>query len=145
MSALRTQLEDAQVRLKQLDAELRAWPEKSPEREALDEQRAANREHESALERELAHLELELEALRVRVSEKPWWRSPLAIPFAIAGLLGAMYGAVWAVNHVNWAGLAWKYGWHFALAPLVVNGARYARGRYTLARRRQLGGGMKTE
>lgn len=145
MSALRTQLEAAQVRIKQLDAELRALPEKSEERATLELQRTTLPKQVDALERDVAQLQLEQEKLRVRLSEKPWWRSPLGVPFAIVGLIGAMYGAGWVVEHYNWAGLAWDFGWPFALAPLVVNGARYARGRWKLARRRQLGGGMKTE
>lgn len=145
MSALRTQLEDAQVRVKQLTAELAAPLPSSPERVALEQRRAALPSQVAALEQEVARLQLDAEALRVRVSNAPWWRTPLTIPFAIVGLIATRFVIAWVVENANWAGLAWRFGWSFALAPLVVNGARYLLGRLKLARRRQLGGGMKTE
>lgn len=145
MSALRTQLEAAQVRLKQLAAEVELPPRPSAERVELEQRLAGLPAQADALEREVAQLRLAEEALRVRLSETPWWRTPITIPLAIAGVIATLFGIGWLVENANWAGMAWKYGWHFALAPLVVNGARYARGQWKLARRRQLGGGMKTE
>ncbi len=145
MSALRTRLETAQARVKQLEAELRDFPAISTERVALQALLTELAATRAETEHALARTQLEQEALRVRLSHSPWWRSAWLIPFGVAGLLSSLFAAVWAIDHLNWAGLAWTFGWVFGFAPLVINLTRYARGRWKLARRRQLGGGMKTE
>jgi hypothetical protein len=141
VSALRTQLEEAQARVKHLEVELRNFPAKSAEREALELLVADVQKKAADSERALAKLQLEQETLRAYFSESAWWRSWwLVVLASIAGTLGGIHAALWALDHLEWYLVAEPLGWCFVSAPLIINAARFALGRRKLARRRQLGG-----
>lgn len=155
MSALRTELEETQARIKHLELEVRHFPAKSAEREALERLLEELQQKTVDGERALAKQQLDAEALRNSLSESAWWRAWwLMVPAAIAGMLLWLRAVSWALAQFDLFSVVEPLGWCFALAPVVINGARFALGRRKLARRRdaalagtsdQAGGGMKTE
>ena len=138
-SATRARLEDTQVDIRRLKAELAEWPPISEERRGMRDQNFVLDTELSRLNRQLTEAQSREVELRDRgdlSSAWPWWRSafaPLTVAMAVIG------GWVWvnrAVLEIDWYHWAPRLSPWLLAVPPVVNFARWA---WAYSRRRSSG------